>query len=163
MPASPPPAGPPVAVIDDDIVYIRLVERLLVDEQVPVLPVTTLDVEEALHVIAGSGARAAIVDVYMYGETLGFSLVERLRAHPATASMPIVVVSGARKEIGRNVDFLEAHGCSIVLKPFDAEDLLEKLRIATPAAGAAAAAAPLGAPSPPQLRPNLVAGVPGGS
>jgi CheY-like chemotaxis protein len=116
-----------VAVIDDDIRFIRLVERILRSEDVEVQPITTLDVDEAICVLAESRCDAAIIDVFMYGSQTGFTLVERLRRDPATANLPIIVASGARREIGKRVGFLQQHRCGVLLKPFDAEELLTKL------------------------------------
>ena len=116
-----------VAVLDDDIRFIRLVERILGTEDIEIQPVTTLDIEEARRVIAESGCQAAIVDVYMYGDASGFRLVERLRRDPDLAELPIIVASGARREIGRRVEFLQAHRCTVLLKPFGADELIAKV------------------------------------
>lgn len=117
----------PVVVIDDDLQFIRMVERALKAEGIPVQAVTTPDVDEAAAIVARSGCRAALVDVYMYGETLGFTLIERLRGEPSTASVPLIVTSGARREIGRRVEFLQAQGCGVLLKPFALDELLTRV------------------------------------
>ena len=39
-----------VAVLDDDIKFIRLVERVLRQEHIDVLPITTLDLDEAVTI-----------------------------------------------------------------------------------------------------------------
>jgi DNA-binding response OmpR family regulator len=129
----------PVAVVDDDVQYIRLVERILATEHISVMPITTLDVDEAVSVISDSGCSAAVVDVYMYGDTLGFSLVERLRERFTADALPIIIASGAPREVGRHVDFLRDSGCSVLLKPFEPDDLLA--RLLAPACGADAVAA----------------------
>lgn len=121
------PATPPVAVIDDDIKFIRMLERALGTHEIPILPVTTLDIDEAVRVIEDAGCRAAVVDVFMYGDALGFSLVEKLRERPTLASLPIIVSSGARREIGRKVNFLQDQRCSVLLKPFDINELVARI------------------------------------
>jgi CheY-like chemotaxis protein len=125
-------------VLDDDVQFIRMVERILGTEDIPVQPVTTPDLDEAVNVVAMTHCRAALVDIYIYGEVAGFELVERLRGNPATADLPIIVTSGAYREIARHVPFLQQHHCSILPKPFDVDALLTRL-----AEGATAAAAPL--------------------
>ncbi len=115
-----------VAVLDDDIRFIRMVERILHTQNIAIEPITTMDIDEAIAVIASTGCNAAIVDVYMYGSQQGFTLVERLRSDPATAELPIIVASGARREIGKRVSFLQEHRCDILLKPFGVDDLLRK-------------------------------------
>jgi CheY-like chemotaxis protein len=117
-----------VAVFDDDIRFIRLVERILRPEQVEVQPITTLDIDEAIRVLCESDCDAAIIDVYMYGSQTGFTLVERLREDPATADLPIIVASGARREIGRKFSFLQENRCGVLVKPFEIEELISKVR-----------------------------------
>ncbi len=117
----------PVAVIDDDIRFIRLIERILGLEGIRIQPITTLDLDEAVRVISESRCQAALIDVYMYGDALGFTLIERLRESATTAKLPLMVTSGARREIGRKVGFLQQHDCGVLLKPFEPQELLAKL------------------------------------
>jgi DNA-binding response OmpR family regulator len=119
-----------VAVLDDDIKFIRLVERILREEHIDVLPVTTLDLDEAVRVVEQSGCSAALVDIYMYGDCAGFSLIEKLRANPSTMDLPLIVTSAAHREVGRKVGFLVQNKCSVLLKPFEVDDLLAKVRAA---------------------------------
>ena len=113
-----------IAVLDDDQRFIRMVERVLASDGLAAAPVTTLDLDEACRVVASLAPALALVDVFMYGNAAGFDLVERLRADPATASLPLLVTSGAHREIAGRLTFLKDHGCGVLLKPFDAEDLL---------------------------------------
>jgi len=117
-----------VAVLDDDIKFIRLVERVLRDEHIDVQPVTTLDLDEAVRVVEQSGCSAALVDIFMYGDCAGFTLIEKLRANPSTADLPLIVTSGAHREVGRKVGFLVKNKCSVLLKPFEVDDLVAKVR-----------------------------------
>jgi len=135
-------------VLDDDIRFIRLVERILKAESIDVQPVTTLYVDEAIRVIADTHCDAALVDVYMYGSALGFTMIERLREHPATAALPIIVASSARREIGRRVAFLQQHGCGVLVKPFNIDELLVRLQDFT-ALAPAETPAQLARPAPP--------------
>lgn len=117
-----------VVVLDDDIRFIRMVERVLSTEGLGVQPVTTLDLDEALGVIRASNCRMAMIDIFMYGSAAGFDMVRLLREDPATAALPLLITSGARKEIGKNVDFLQEHRCEVLLKPFEPDDLLSAVR-----------------------------------
>jgi DNA-binding response OmpR family regulator len=120
-----------VAVLDDDIRFIRMVERILKAERIAIQPVTTINVDEALRVIAESRCDAALIDVYMYGSALGFTLIEELRRNQATAALPIIVTSSARREIGRRFAFLRQHHCVILMKPFRLDELVMLLRDVT--------------------------------
>ena len=138
----------PVAVIDDDIRFIRLIERILGLEGIRIEPITTLDLDEAVRVVGESRCQAALIDVYMYGDALGFTLIERLRASATTAKLPLLVTSGARREIGRKVDFLQQHDCGVLLKPFDPPELLAKLHEAMQVAAPIVEDAPAISPIP---------------
>lgn len=133
-----------VAVLDDDVRFIRLVERMLKTAGIGIEPVTTPDLDDAAAVLAGAHCSAALIDLYMYGTACGFSLVERLRAQPATRDLPVILTSGAHREIGRHVRFLVDHGCGVLLKPFSRDDLLCRLRGTPHAEGAASAIAGVG-------------------
>ena len=117
-----------IAVLDDDIRFIRMVERVLASERIGTVPITTIDLEEAVRIVGEGRFAAVLVDIMMYGNAAGFDLIEKLRATPATASVRVVVVSGARRELGRRVDFLRAHQCAVLPKPFEPDELLAKLR-----------------------------------
>ena len=116
-----------VAVLDDDLAYIRLVERILARIRDVRQPITTLDPLEAVAVIDATGCTEALVDVYMYGDAMGFTLVRRIRDTPATSRLPIVVASGAHREVVRRADVLDGLRCSVLLKPFEPNDLTAKL------------------------------------
>jgi CheY-like chemotaxis protein len=117
-------------VLDDDVQFIRMVERILKSDGLPIQPVTTPDLDEAVRVVAMTNCRVALVDIYMYGEAAGFELVERLREHPGTSDLPLIVTSGAYREIARRVPFLQQHGCSILAKPFEVDALISQIHAA---------------------------------
>jgi CheY-like chemotaxis protein len=132
---SEPHARDRIAVLDDDIKFIRLVERVLHGLEIDIQPVTTPDLDEAVRVVRMTGCSAALVDLYMYGDPCGFRVVEKLRDDPATSELPVILTSGAHREIGRRVGFLVEHHCGVLLKPFSVEDLLARiaeLRITEP-------------------------------
>lgn len=137
----------PVAVLDDDVQFIRMVERILKTDGLSIQPVTTPDLDEAVRVVAMTGCRAALVDIYMYGEAAGFELIERLRAQPATSDLPLIVTSGAYREIARRVPFLQQHQCSILAKPFEVDALISQLRLAQAGTALREAALTEGAPA----------------
>jgi DNA-binding response OmpR family regulator len=119
-----------VAVLDDDVRFIRMVERVLNMEDIGVQPITTIDLDEAERVVAETGCFAALVDIMMYDNASGFDLVERLRRNPATQAMPLIITSGAKRELARRVDFLREHHCAVLLKPFAPEQLVAQVRAA---------------------------------
>ena len=148
-----PQPSPDVAVLDDDIQFIRMVERVLKSESIGIYPVTTLDLEEAARVIGESGCHLALIDIFMYGNAAGFDLISRLRADPATASLPILVTSGAQREVARRVEFLQENHCELLLKPFTPDELIRSVRkLRAPAAKLSRTRS--GSASTPLLRPS---------
>ncbi len=117
-----------IAVLDDDIRFIRMVERVLDGEDIGIQPITTVDLSEAVRVIAQSTCEMALVDIFMYDHAAGFQLIEMLRETSATAQLPILVTSGAQREVGKRFAFLQQHNCDVLLKPFAVDDLIAKVR-----------------------------------
>jgi DNA-binding NtrC family response regulator len=113
-----------VAVFDDDLRFLRMVERALESHGLHMQPVTTPDLDDAVRVVALSDARAALIDIYMYGEAAGFDVIDRLRHNPETAGIPIIVTSGAYRDINKHRDFLRENNCSVLPKPFEVDQLL---------------------------------------
>lgn len=116
-----------VAVFDDDLPFIRMVEHALGESGMSVQPVTTFDLSEAVRVISESGSEVGLIDIFMYGEDAGFRLIERLREDPRTADMPLIVTSGAEREVERHAAFLDEHGCKLLLKPFRPDELVNAI------------------------------------
>jgi CheY-like chemotaxis protein len=117
-------------VCDDDLPFIRYVERALKLVDVEVTPITTLAQDEALRVLASSGADAALLDLHMYDDgDAGFRLVEAARANPATARMPLYLSTGDARAVQRNLALLQSHDCHLLLKPFGLDELLAALHL----------------------------------
>ena len=114
-----------VVVFDDDVRFIRLVERVLACEGIRVEPITTDDVDDGVKIVEAHSPLAVLVDIFMYDAARGFDFIERLKTQPATCSVPIIVASGADRELRRSAAWLDELGCDVLLKPFPADDLVE--------------------------------------
>jgi len=66
-----------------------------------------------------------ILDVMM-PELDGFAVCETLRGNPATASIPILMLTGLCSHISRLVGY-ESGATDYVIKPFDSEQLVSKV------------------------------------
>ncbi len=53
-----------------------------------------------------------------------FALLDQLAANPATAALPVVLCSGAARELEQAADRLAHPHLAVVLKPFDIDELL---------------------------------------
>jgi DNA-binding response OmpR family regulator len=132
-----------IAVFDDDIRFIRLVERVLRGVDIDIQPITTPDVDEAVRVVSCTGCRAALIDLYMYGDARGWRFVEGLRQDPRTMELPLIMTSAAHRELGRRVSFLLEHHCSVLLKPFSIDELLSRIGVTRPLTTGLRQAAPV--------------------
>jgi CheY-like chemotaxis protein len=134
--ASRPLLQPPgtVAVFDDDVRFIRYVERVLAFERLAVVPVTTIDEHEAVRVVAEARCAAALVDLRMYGDAMaGFRFVEVLRQTTATSRLPVCLVTAELPELRRRRELVESYDCAVLPKPFGPDELLAALGITAPA------------------------------
>jgi DNA-binding response OmpR family regulator len=66
-----------------------------------------------------------ILDLMLPGLN-GFDVCESLRRDPATASVPIIMLTGMRSQFGRFAG-LESGADDFLLKPFDPEQLISKV------------------------------------
>ncbi len=111
-------------IIDDDPDLLRLVGR-------------TLEFTAGWNVVtAGSGAagielaRSATLDVIlvdvMMPEMDGYEVCRRLKGDPATATVPIVLLT-ARRDLNQ-ARLAETGAAGVVLKPFQPEELARQVR-----------------------------------
>jgi DNA-binding response OmpR family regulator len=66
-----------------------------------------------------------ILDVVI-PELDGFAVCETLRGNPATASVPILMLTGLRSHISRQTGF-DSGATDFITKPFDPEQLVSKV------------------------------------
>jgi CheY-like chemotaxis protein len=139
MPPAPAPRALCVAVCDDDLRFIRLVERMLGEVESTIVPVTTLDPDDAVRVIAEAGCDAALIDLNIYNDCqAGLTLVRLLREHPATASLPLLLATAASvRDVRRHDAELRALNCGVLAKPFSVDALFDALGLVSPTQPAA--------------------------
>jgi len=121
---------PLIAVIDDDVAIATLVHEVLTDEGY-----RTLCLHEAQEVSAALVAHlpdVVVMDWHMRGGVSGWALLQTLRQHPATASIPVLVCSGDALFLRTHQDELRALGCEMLHKPFDLGDLLSGIAALLP-------------------------------
>ena len=83
------------------------------------------DGREALDVVLEFRPEVVVTDVMM-PEMDGIELIRRLRATPATAEIPIVVMTAAPTDEARR-DALRAGAAHVLGKPFDSRALLDRV------------------------------------
>jgi CheY-like chemotaxis protein len=123
-----------VAVCDDDVRFIRFVERLLVEADARICPVTELDPADAVRVVADACCDAVMIDLHIYNDDeAGLTLVRLFREDPRTSGLPLLMVTGAsQRDLKRHDAFLQSYGCGLLPKPFEANELLTTLGLPLP-------------------------------
>lgn len=115
----------PLVVVADDNADIRhLVDRRLSKRGYRV--VTAADGEEALTRVRELGPQAVVLD-WMMPVVQGPDVVSRLRADPATAGLPIVMLTARAAEADVATGF-ECGADDYLTKPFDVAELDQVIR-----------------------------------
>ena len=121
MPADPSPAPPHVLAINDDEAVLALVRELLEEEGYRVT--TQRHAARDLAAIKAQPPDAIVLDYMWANEDANWSLLQMLRLDPATAAIPVVLCTGAVREVEALGPRLAELGVRVLLKPFNIDDL----------------------------------------
>ena len=113
-----------ILVVDDSPQNVRLFKQILSLEGHAV--VTAGSGVEALEVIARESPQLVLLDVIMSGMS-GYEVCRAIRANPATATIPVVMVTGLDPAEAR-LRCAEVGADDVVTKPFNRDDLLARVR-----------------------------------
>jgi CheY-like chemotaxis protein/anti-sigma regulatory factor (Ser/Thr protein kinase) len=141
------PSGADVLVVDDNADMRAYLTRLLGPHWVVR---TTANGEEALRAVAERRPDVVLTDVMM-PRIDGFELLRALRSDPATRQIPVIMLT-ARAGQEASVEGLEAGADDYLAKPFRADELIARVRVALERA-AGRSAVPAGAPAAPPAEP----------
>jgi CheY-like chemotaxis protein len=109
-----------VALVDDDHAARRMLRRVL--ERLGHEVLEASDGAAGLELVRAEHPDVLLLDLRMPGEHSGFDVARELRSDPATASIPIVVVSASTHLEAR--ELVEQVGCdAFVEKPVDFDEL----------------------------------------
>jgi CheY-like chemotaxis protein len=112
-----------VLLADDSITMQKVVELVLSGEGFDVISVA--NGEEALAAIRESHPDIVIADIEM-PVLNGYQLSEKIKADPATRSIPVILLSSAFDTLDEELPAASGADDTLV-KPFESEDLLEKI------------------------------------
>jgi two-component system cell cycle response regulator len=113
-----------VLVVDDNFYNVRLLEARLQAERYAVA--TALSGEEALAKLAQHQPDIVLLDIMMPGLD-GYEVCRRIRQHPATARLPVVMVTALDKASDRDAA-LAAGADDFFTKPLEVEALFAAMR-----------------------------------
>lgn len=113
-----------VLVIDDEELNLKLVNRMLAGEGFRVLRAASA--EEGLELLHQERPNVILMDIRLGGMD-GLEATRRVKADPAFASIPVVVVSAYAME--EDLERASQAGCSgYIRKPFTKKELVEAVR-----------------------------------
>jgi class 3 adenylate cyclase len=112
-----------ILVVDDEPVNIRLLEARLVPEGYEVCAAGSG--KEALTLLADRPVDLILLDLRM-PEMDGFEVCRRIRADPATAFLPVVMITASGNE--QKLQAIEAGVDDFLPKPFDPAELLARVK-----------------------------------
>lgn len=108
---------------DDSITIQKVVELVLAEEGFEIKAVN--NGEEALAALETFKPDVVLADIEM-PKMNGYQLCEKLKAHPVTKDVPVILLSGAfeplDEELARHVK-----ADSFVIKPFESQELISKI------------------------------------
>src|SRR6266446_3097568 len=151
---------PKVLVVDDSLSVRKVVEKALTGRIIQVLSAATG--AEALERIEQDRPDLVVCDVILPDKD-GYQVCEFVRAHPAVARIPVLLISGVVNStvLARAA---EVQSNDVMFKPFAAEELVRKIESLLGSRAAAAAppppaprsSAPMAPTAPPMPAPERV-------
>jgi CheY-like chemotaxis protein len=136
--------GKKILLADDSLTIQKVVELTLSGTGYDLTCVS--NGQRALESLRKSRPDLILADVVM-PETNGYEVCEAVKGNPATARIPVVLLSGTFEPFDR--DRAERIGCDqVISKPFDAQQLLEQIETLLSGAGAATPPPPVSEEGP---------------
>lgn len=111
-----------VLVINDTEEILELFRDIIEPMGHTMIPLTYAP-DDLAHVVE-ERPDLVIVDFVMGGQEFrGWQLVQKMKMKPETADIPMIICTGARREVLEYEGWLAEKGVVVVLKPFDINDL----------------------------------------
>lgn len=112
-----------ILVIDDSRTVVKILSRMLSQNEFE--PIGAGDAEEGLQLARQSPPDLIFLDIILPGMN-GFAALRRLRQHPVTADIPIIMISGDEQSMAKMVlDRLGSDG--FMKKPFGRADVFTRI------------------------------------
>ena len=114
---------PHVLATEDDPAVRGLLVEVLEGEGYRVSLSTAQDVTQ----VARLAPDLVLLDFRVAGAGGGWGFLERLKAHPATAALPVLVLTTAAREADEQADRFRDMDVAMMRKPFDVDGLLVEI------------------------------------
>jgi DNA-binding response OmpR family regulator len=117
-----------ILVINDTQEILEVMQELLIEEgfRVTIHSTAIRDLSKILEIAPD----LVILDHLMGDEEYGWQMVQKMRLSRDLKQMPVIVCTAALKMVKELEGHLKAKGVTVVLKPFDIEDLLAAIHSA---------------------------------
>lgn len=123
-------SSPTIVVANDNSMYLELIKELLVEEGYP--QIWCIGGAAAFDVVCQEQPSLVLLDMNGAHAGEGWHTLDRLRTHPATTHIPVIICATDRriaKEKKEKVAWLADMPYATLEKPFDLDALLEKIRL----------------------------------
>lgn len=117
---------PTIAVINDDPDYLEMMKEMLTEERECHVVIGEKG-EDALHVIKTSSPDLVILDLVFGGESKGLQILEAMRNDATLREVPVILCTADEQFLDTNGSKLTDLNSTWINKPFDLDDLLEKI------------------------------------
>lgn len=121
-------SSPLIMVVNDDTVFIQLMQELLADAGYRTEVCTAG--AQAYHMIRGMQPDLVVLDIRMEHPEAGWVVLDLVRLDPQTTLIPVIVSTADARFARERAEHLQEHRADVLLKPFDLEDLLSKVSAA---------------------------------
>jgi CheY-like chemotaxis protein len=118
-------AQPHIVVVDDSPEIQSLLQTLLEEKQWIVTG--CMDGDSAVACVREQQPDIVLLDLTLRGSKSGWDVVQTLLDDPATAGIRVVLLTGDVRGVQAHAAWLEQHHIPVIPKPFDLDDILEKL------------------------------------
>ena len=121
-------AAPLIAVVNDDTAFLDLMTELLGEEGYET--VICKESRDVHKLVRTKQPALVILDVRMEHPETGWSILEMLQLDRATTRIPVIVCSADAQFLRAKEEHLRERGYDTLEKPFNLEDLLQKVEAA---------------------------------
>lgn len=115
-----------VLVVNDTQEILEAFRELLEDEgyEVVLYSYAIMDMREVERIRPD----LIILDYIFGGEKTGWQMLQTLKMHRSTETLPVIVCTAATNQVREIEGYLQAQGVTLVPKPFDIDTLLEAVK-----------------------------------
>ena len=117
-----------VLVVNDTEEILELFQLILHDEAGYEVTITSYQPHMVEHV--KEIKPDLIISDHVFGEEkIGFQFLQRLKMDRKTADIPVIICSGAIRELKEQEGYLTAKNVGVLYKPFDVDELLDMVSL----------------------------------